>query len=69
MMKPIINEVIEENPDVEYMPVDIDEHPETARDYGILGVPAFIMLDDENNITAQAVGAMRKQEFAARLFI
>ncbi len=67
MMKPIINEVVSANDAIEYLPIDIDENPETAKAYGIMSVPAFITMDDENNVLHRAVGAMPKQEFVARL--
>jgi thioredoxin 1 len=67
MMKPIINQVVSENPNIEYVPIDIDQNPETARDYGIMGVPAFMTLDDNDNVLQRAVGAMSKAEFEKRL--
>lgn len=67
MMKPIISQVVSENPDIEYIPIDIDENPETAKDYGIMGVPAFMTLDDNDRVLQRAVGAMTKAEFEKRL--
>lgn len=67
MMKPIISQVIDENPSIEYVAIDIDENPETAKDYGIMSVPSFISLDDNNNVIQRAVGAMPKAEFVKRL--
>lgn len=67
MMKPIIDQVIDENPSIEYIAIDIDENPETAADYGIMSVPSFISLDDDNNVIQRAVGAMPKAEFVKRL--
>lgn len=69
MMKPIIAQVLNENPDIEYIVVDIDESPETTRDYGIMGVPSFITLDDNNAVIQRAVGAMSKAEFQKRLLV
>lgn len=67
MMKPIIDQVLEENPSIEYISVDIDQHPETAADYGVMGVPSFITFDDNDNLIQRAVGAMSKAEFVKRL--
>ena len=67
MMKPIIAEVVEENPSIEYVAIDIDENPETARDFGVMGVPSFIVMDDRDKIHARLTGAMPKAEFVARL--
>lgn len=67
MMKPIIDQVLEENPSVEYISIDIDAHPETAADYGIMSVPSFISIDDNDYVIQRAVGAMSKAEFVKRL--
>lgn len=69
MMKPIIDEVISENDDLEYISVDIDEHRETAIDYEILGVPTFILMDDDNNTIVRITGALPKQKFIDALGI
>lgn len=67
MMKPIIDQVINENPSIEYVAIDIDANPETAIDYGVMSVPSFINLDDNDNVVQRAVGAMSKAEFVKRL--
>jgi thioredoxin 1 len=67
LMKPIINQVLDENPNIEYILIDIDENPETAKDYGVMGVPSFITFDDNDNVLQRAVGAMSKAEFVKRL--
>lgn len=69
MMKPIIDQVLAENPSVEYISIDIDANPETTRDYGIMSVPSFITLDDSDTVIQRAVGAMSKAEFVKRLNI
>lgn len=67
MMKPIIDQVISENSSIEYISIDIDQHPETTADYGVMGVPSFITFDDNDNVLQRAVGAMSKAEFVKRL--
>lgn len=69
MMKPIIKQILQENENIEYISIDIDENPETAKDYGVMGVPTFIYFDDNDNVIQRAVGAMPKAEFEKRLQI
>lgn len=69
MMKPVVQEALDETSNIEYTSVNIDEHPETAADYGVLGIPTFILLDDSDNVVAQTSGAMTKQIFKQRLGI
>lgn len=68
MMKPIVSEVISEN-DIEYIVVDIDEHRQTAIDYEVMGVPTFILLNDNNDAIARVTGALPKQKFIDSLGI
>jgi len=69
MMAPIISQVLDANPTIEYIKIDIDENPETTRDYGVMGVPSFITFDDNDNVIQRATGAMSKAEFVNRLQI
>jgi thioredoxin 1 len=69
MMKPIIKEVLDETDGIEYTSIDIDEHPETASDYGVMSIPTFIILDDSDTVVATTTGAMTKQVFKQRLSI
>ena len=66
MMKPMIAQVIEEHPEIEYVPIDIDENKETAIDYGIMSVPTFIVFKDGEQ-TARFSGGMMKKQFLTSL--
>lgn len=69
MMKPIINDIVADRNDLEYVAIDIDTNPETAQDYGVLGIPAFFLLDDNDNVLSSASGALPKQKFLDALGI
>ena len=56
-MKPIIGQFVEQNPEIEYVSVDIDKEPEVAKAYGIQGVPTFISYVDSRQHTSHT-GAM-----------
>lgn len=56
-MKPIIGQFREQNPDVEYRLVDIDQEPEFAKLNGVMGVPTFISYVDGKQHTSHT-GAM-----------
>lgn len=57
-MKPIIGQFIEQNPEMEYVLVDIDSEPEVAKSHGVMGVPTFISYVDGKQHTSHT-GAMR----------
>lgn len=69
MMKPVINEVVAEYHDIEYLSVDIDENTETTIDYNVLSIPTFILVDNDDNVLARVTGAMSKQKFLDALGI
>ncbi len=56
-MKPIIGQFLEQNPELEYVTVDIDKEPEVAKAHGIMGVPTFISYVDGKQHTSHT-GAM-----------
>ena len=61
-MKPLIDEYVESNPDVEYNVVDIDYDFDSLTKYDVLGVPTFILLNGDEEINRHT-GAMPKQDF------
>lgn len=68
MMKPMVDKVIEEHPEIEYHSVDIDKDPNFAKAEGVMGVPTFI-LNDGGTEKARIVGARTKQQFVDELGI
>lgn len=46
MLKPALEEVAAERPDVKVVGVDIDEAPELAREYSIYSIPCLIVFRD-----------------------
>ena len=67
MMKPIIDGVVADNPEIDYHMIDIDQNQGTALDFEIMSVPTFILFDDEDNITARVTGAMMRGQFEKAL--
>jgi len=66
MMKPIIEEIIEESDQIIYVPVDIDSDRDTAIDYRVQGVPTFI-LERSDGSSTRISGAMSKGNFIEAL--
>lgn len=58
MLKMYIDQVVNENPDWEFIYIDSDLHPELANQYQILGIPSFVALKNgvevSNLISKQA---------------
>ena len=51
MMKPIIEEIAKEAKGFEVVELNIDELPEVAAKYNVLGVPTFIVFREGQEIT------------------
>lgn len=68
MMKPIIDEILVDRDNIDYVSVDIDEHRQTAIDYEIMSVPTFV-LENEDGTSVRVIGAMPKQKFIEALGI
>jgi predicted DsbA family dithiol-disulfide isomerase len=66
MMKPVIAEVISERPDLEYVVVDIDSNRDLALQYDVMGVPTFI-IEEDDIIKNRVSGAMTKAKFVDAL--
>lgn len=66
MMKPIIEEIVEENNQIIYVPVDIDSDRDTAIEYNVQGVPTFI-LERSDGSSTRVSGAMTKGSFVEAL--
>ena len=50
MAKPKFQELKESRTDVEFQVVDIDENPVMATNFGISGVPTFVVLEGEKEV-------------------
>jgi thioredoxin 1 len=46
-MKPLIDEVIKNNPDIFYNKIDIEEDFDTAKAYNVMSIPTLIVLNGE----------------------
>ena len=52
-MKPIINELAEEQPEVEFVSVDIEQDQETTMKFKVRSIPTFVVLKDDEVIATQ----------------
>ena len=65
-MAPMIDKFVADNPDIEYDKIDIDSPEATLaiEEYGIRGVPTFI-IKTNNEITARHTGSATLEKFSA----
>ena len=62
MLKPILEEVEKEHPDVEFVKVNIDEQQEMAEKYEVMSIPTLVFLDDDDKIVETFVGMKSKKD-------
>lgn len=60
MMAPILEEVSNENPDVDFVAIDIDDAEETAEKYDVMSVPNMVLFKN-GEVADRIVGRTSKQ--------
>lgn len=68
MMKPMIAQVLEDHPEIDYVAIDIDQDRDMAIDFQIMSVPTFIIFEGDQQVTRFS-GGMPKQKFLDALGI
>jgi thioredoxin 1 len=67
MVSPIVDEIGEEHADqLKVRKLNVDENPETARDYGIMSIPTLVVFQD-GQVKKRIVGAKGKQALLSDL--
>jgi thioredoxin 1 len=67
MMNPVLEELKNEYPDIIIEKINVDEDPESAKEYGISSIPTFVVFDDSGNQVKTILGAMPKPRFKKEL--
>ncbi len=62
MLGDIMEEVVEEDSSLNIIKVNVDEHPEIARKFGVMSIP-LVLLYKDGKIEKKQVGLMEKDEF------
>lgn len=66
MVAPILEEIARERSDITVGKINVDEQPELARQFGVMSIPALVVMK-EGRIANQAVGARPKEQILALL--
>ncbi len=67
MVSPIVEEIAAEQPDkLKVVKLNVDENPQTARDYGIMSIPTLMVFKD-GVVARRMVGAKGKQALLSDL--
>ena len=66
MVSPILDEIAQERSDIKVGKVNVDEQPELAGQFGVMGIPALVVMKN-GKITNQAAGARPKKQILAML--
>ena len=54
-------EEIDEDKNVNVVKINVDEHPDLAREYGVMSIP-LLLLSENNKTVKKHVGLMEKEE-------
>ncbi len=66
MVGPILEEIAQERGDIKVGKINVDEQPELAAKFGVMGIPTLAVLKN-GKITAQATGARPKSQILGLL--
>ena len=66
MLSPVVDQVAEERPDVKVGKVNVDEQPELAAQFGVMSIPALLVLKN-GKLVNQSVGSRPKAGVLALL--
>lgn len=64
MLAPILEEVERSHPETAFLKLDVDEAPEIASQYGIMGVPTLVKFVD-GQVASTSVGLVPQDELEA----
>ena len=67
-LSPITKEIAEENPEVNFIGVDIDVDRDSVQKYGIKGVPTLVFLRNDQEVD-RLVGLRSKAEIQELVFL
>lgn len=66
MLKPTLDELAAERPDVEIVGIDVDENRDLAEEYGVFSIPCLILFKDGAEAD-RSVGLVPKEQLLALL--
>ena len=62
MLKPVLEQVEKEHPEVEFEAINIDEQQELAEKYEVMSIPTLVILNDDGEIHETLVGVKSRTE-------
>ena len=66
MVSPIVDEIAAERSDIKVGKINVDEQPELAARFGVMSIPALVVMKN-GKVINQAVGARPKAQILAML--
>ena len=66
MLSPVVDQIVEENPDIKVGKINVDDEPELAGQFGVMSIPTLLMIK-EGKVAAQSVGFRPKAQLEEML--
>ncbi len=60
MLGPVLEELASEKSEIKFIKIDVDEHEDLARQYGVMSVPTLLFFKD-GNLVGNSVGFLPKE--------
>ena len=66
MLKPVLETLSAERPDVTVLGVDVDENPDLAEEFGVFSIPCVVLIKDGAEVD-RSVGLVPKEQLESML--
>jgi len=67
MLEPVIEELKNDNPNVQFLDLDVELNQEKAQKEGVKAVPTLIFKDEDDNEIDRVVGLLPKRDLAKKI--
>ena len=61
-IKPVVDSFVELHPEINYTMVDIDQHPEKAKDLGVLSIPTLLFVRKDQVVSHRHIGLISTEQ-------
>lgn len=68
VMKPMMERIVSKYKDkLDFVESDVDKNPADAQKYGVMSIPTYVILDEEDKEIDRKMGAMSETQFESWL--
>lgn len=66
-LQPTLDLLANERPDIEFLKIDVEDDPHTAKQFNVRGLPTLVLLSDQGDLLAARTGLLTRAEILSLL--